>query len=170
MFNQGASWYGYTNGSAPTSISDVQKYIEYFNINSGSGEVPAIQSVVIPQVSGGEDSEGNAIVRYNFTTLTIPSGTISGEAYYTWFIPDDSIGGTSSGDRQTVIDVSFGQGPNTFSPEIMDSGLYNFNPIVNPGGNFINGSYRVYSTNSIGSGFFFDNEGTTIYFKGNTVT
>ena len=170
MFNAGAGFYGFTNGSGPTSNSDISDYIQYFNSNAGSGGVPSIISVAIPQTGGGVDSEGNPITQYNFTTVQIPAGLVNGDAYYTWLIPDDSIGGTSSGRRQTKIDVSYGQGPNTFSVENMDGTLYNtYGAVVNPGGSFISGSYRMYTTNTIGSGFYYDNTGTIIYFKGNTV-
>ena len=171
MFNAGAGFYGFTNGSGPTSNSDISNYIQYFNSNAGSGGVPSIISVSIPQTGGGVDAEGNPVVQYNFTTVQIPAGTVNGDAYYTWLIPDDSIGGTSSGRRQTKIDVSYGQGPNTFNVENMDPVVYNnYGTVVNPGGSFISGSYRMYTTNTIGSGFYFDNTGTIIYFKGNTVT
>ena len=53
----------------------------------------------------------------------------------------------------------------------MGSTLYNIGVVVNPGGNFINGSYRMYSTNTTGSGFYYDgNDINSVYFKGNTIT
>jgi hypothetical protein len=170
MDNQGASWFGYSNSLTPTDIDDIQDYLDFFSLSAGTGSVPEIITQTIPQTGGGTDSEGNSIVQYNFVTTEVPSGTVSGNAYYTWLIPDDSIGGTGSGNRQTNIDVSFGNGPNTFVNETMDSVVYDYGTIVNPGGPFANGTYRMYSTNTIGSGFYFDNTSTTIYFKGNTVT
>ena len=107
MFNQGASWYGFSNSSTPTSDADLTDYVDYFNLNAGTGNVPAIKSSNIPQASGGNDSFGNAIEIYKFETTEIRSGTVNGNAWYTWLIPDDSIGGTSSGNRQLEIEVSF---------------------------------------------------------------
>lgn len=169
MFGVGASWYGYSNGSGPTDINDISDYLDYYSLSAGTGGVPEIITQSIPQTGGGTDSEGNTIVQYNFVTTEIPSGTVSGNAYYTWLIPDDSIGGTGSGNRQTSIDVSFGSGPNTFVTETMASTVYDYGTVVNPGGPFANGTYRMYSTNTVGSGFYLDNTSTTIYFKGNTV-
>jgi len=170
MFSQDASFYGYNSGTQPTDIDDVIDYVNFFAISAGTGGVPNVVPVTIPQSTGGVDSEGNDIEQYNFTTIEIPSGTIIGDAYYTFLIPDESIGGIGSGNRQTVIEVSFGNGPNTFGTEATSATLYNYGTIVNPGGQFANGTYRLYSTNSIGSGLFYDNTSTTIYFKGGIVT
>lgn len=173
MFGISSSFYGFTNGSGPTNINDVEDYLDFYIASAGTGNVPAIISQTIPQTTtGGNDSEGNAIIQYNFTTIEVASGTISGDAYYTFLIPDESIGGTSSGNRQTNIDVSNGTGANSFTspPPTMDSTVYNYGTVVNPGGVFENGTYRLYSTNTVGSGLYFNNTSTTLYFKGNTVT
>jgi hypothetical protein len=169
MFGQGASWYGYNAGSGPTSIGDIEKYLDFYVLSAGTGSVPTIISQVIPQSTGGVDSEGNSIVQYNFLTTEVSAGTISGDAYYSWLIPEESIGGSGTSNRQTHIDLSFGAGPNTFTPESMSATVYNYGTVTNPGGPFANGTYRFYSPNTIGSGFYLDNTSTTIYFKGNTV-
>ena len=52
----------------------------------------------------------------------------------------------------------------------MSATQYNYGTIVNPGGPFANGTYRLYSPNTIGGGLYFNNTSTTLYFKGNTVT
>ena len=171
MFNTRGNFnfYGYSNASVITQTQDIIDYLSFYNLNAGVGNVPAIISSPIPQSSGGVDSFGNSIIRWNFETMEVSPGTAPGDGYYTLLIPDDSIGGTSSGNRQTIVDFSFGQGPNTFSQEVMDPGLFALGPVVNPGGHFLPGSYRVYTTNVTGSGFFFDNSSETIYFKGNTV-
>ena len=172
MYGESASFYGFTNGSGPTNISDVQDYIDFYIASAGTGNVPSIISQTIPQSAGGTDSEGNSIVQYNFTTIEVPSGTVPGNAYYSFLIPDDSIGGISSGDRQTLIDVSNGLGPNSFAspPSSMSETVYEYGTVVNPGGPFANGTYRLYTTNTIGSGLYFNNSSTTLYFKGNSVT
>jgi len=170
MFNNGASsFYGFTNGSTITSIADAELYMDFYTANAGSGGVPSIVTLSIPQSSGGNDSFGNSIVQYNFTTIEISSGTVSDDAYYTFFIPAESIGGASTTNRQTKIDVSDGDGQNTFTTSNMPSSLYNLGTITNPGGSYDNGTYRVYTTNTTGGGFYYDNTSTTLYFKGNTV-
>lgn len=166
MFNQGASWYGFSNSSTPTSDADLADYVDYFNLNAGTGNVPAIKSSNIPQASGGNDSFGNAIEIYKFETTEIRSGTVNGNAWYTWLIPDDSIGGTSSGNRQLEIEVSFGQGANNLSAKVMEVSYTGFT-VVNPTG-FLNGTYRIYTTNP-SQEFRLDNTSTAIYFKGGLV-
>jgi len=167
--DEGASFYGFNVGIPPQNEADVRKYMEYYSLFGGEGTVPSIISIPIPQVGGGVDSEGNEIVKYNFTTTQIASGLVPEQAWYTFIIPDDSIGGTSSGLRQKSIDVSYGQGPNTFNTEQMSQTFYNYQPVVNPGGAYIAGSYRMYTTFT-SEPFFLDNAGITIYFKGNTVS
>ena len=166
MFNQGASWYGFSNSSTPTSDADLADYVDYFNINAGTGNVPAIKSSNIPQASGGNDSFGNAIEIYKFETTEIRSGTVNGNAWYTWLIPDDSIGGTSSGNKQLEIEVSFGQGANNLSAKVMEVSYTGFT-VVNPTG-FLNGTYRIYTTYP-SQEFRLDNTSTAIYFKGGLV-
>ena len=169
MFGEDTTFYGFTNGLQPQNVNDVLKYMEYFSTFEGQGNIPLIIQIPIPQVGGGVDSEGNEIVQYNFTTTQIASGTVPEQAWYTFIIPDDSIGGTSSGNRQFSIDFSDGNGPGTFETAIMTQEYYNFEPVVNPGGVYVNGSYRMYTTFT-SEPFFLDNTGKTLYFKGNTVT
>ena len=169
MFNNGASFFGFTNGSGPTSAGDIETYMDYYSASAGTGNVPSIITQTIPQTTtGGNDSEGNAIIQYNFTTVEIASGTINSNAWYTWLIPDESIGGSGSGNRQISIDLSFGQGPNTFTTQTMASTYYAYS-VTSPGGAFQSGTYRMYTTYA-STPFRRDNSSTTMYFKGNTVS
>jgi len=168
MFNEGASWYGFGNGSGPIGAGDVSTYLDFYNLSGGTGGVPSVITQTIPQTGGGTDSEGNAIVQYNFLTTEISAGTITGNAWYSWLIPDESIGGAGSGNRQISIDLSFGQGPNTFVTETMSPTYYAYF-ISNPGGTFAPGTYRLYTTYQ-STPFYRDNTSTTMYFKGNTVS
>jgi hypothetical protein len=167
MNNNGSTFFGFTNSDSPSVSSDLQTYLNFYSTNAGSGGVPSIITQTIPQSSGGVDVEGNAIVQYNFTTTEVPGGTVLGNAWYTWLIPDDSIGGTSSGNRQLSIDYSNGNGPNTFTIVNMTSVIYGLS-VTNPGGSFANGTYRMYTTYAI-QNFKLDNTINTIYFKGNTI-
>jgi hypothetical protein len=168
MFGAGSTtFFGFTNTTAPSNNSDVEKYLDYFSLSGGTGGVPSIVTQTIPQIGGGTDSEGNTIVQYNFLTTEINSGTISGNAWYTWVIPDESIGGLLSNNRQTSIDLSFGAGPTTFTVKNTASSVYTYF-VTNPGGSFANGRYRLYTT-YVDASFYLNNSSTTIYFKGNTV-
>jgi hypothetical protein len=168
MNGVGATFFGFTNNVPPSSNFDIEAYLDYFTANAGTGGVPAIITQTIPQTTtGGNDSFNNAIIQYNFLTTEILAGTVTENAWYTWVIPDESIGGISSGNRQTVIDLSFGTGPTTFSSKNTSSSVYTFT-VTNPGGAFAVGTYRLYTTFNDPS-FNLNNSLTTIYFKGNTV-
>ena len=169
MFNNGASFYGFNNGSGPTSVADIETYMDYYSLNAGTGNVPSIVTQTIPQSSGGQDSFNNAILQYNFVTTKITAGTVNGDAWYTWLIPDDSIGGTGSGNKQLSIDLSYNAGPQGFITETMSSTFYNYGTIVNPGGSFAPGSYRMYTTYP-SQPFSRDNTSADMYFKGTSPT
>ena len=166
MFNAGASWYGFTNGTGPTSDADVASYMSYFNQNAGSGLVPAVVSAPIPQSSGGNDSFNNPIEIYKFETTELRSGTVNGNAWYTWLIPDDSIGGPGTPNRVLEIEISYGQGPNTLTPRLMEVSYTGFT-VVNPTG-FLPGTYRLYSSHP-DEVTRLDNSTIAIYFKGGLV-
>lgn len=169
MNGQGqTNFFGFSTSTTIADNTDVTDYVSFFSASAGTGSIPSVISQTIPQSTGGNDSEGNSITQYNFTTIEVASGTITGDAYYSFLIPDESIGGTGSGNRQTVIDVSNGQGPNTFVTSANSPSVY-AGTVVNPGGPFVNGTYRLYTTNTIGSGLYFNNSSNTLYFKGNTV-
>lgn len=166
MFNAGASWYGFTNGSGPTSSSDLGSYLSYYNQNAGTGNVPSIVTATVPQTGGGTDSFGNNIEQYKFVTTEISSGTVSGDAWYTWIIADESIGGAGTANRVREIEESFGQGSSNLTARSLTSSYYSYT-VTNPTG-FANGTYRIYTTFS-SQQFRLDNSSTTIYFKGGLV-
>lgn len=166
MFNAGASWYGFTNGSGPTSSSDLGSYLSYYNQNAGTGNVPSIVTATVPQSGGGNDSFGNAIEQYKFVTTEINSGTVSGDAWYTWIIADESIGGAGTANRVREIENSNGQGSSNLTARSLTSSYYTYT-VTNPTG-FANGTYRIYTTYS-SQDFRLDNSSTTLYFKGGLV-
>ena len=118
--------------------------MSYFNQNAGSGLVPGIKQANIPQSSGGNDSFNNPIEIYKFETTELRAGTVNGNAWYTWLIPDDSIGGPGTPNRVLEIEISYGQGPNTLTPRLMETSYTGFT-VVNPTG-FLPGTYRLYSS------------------------
>jgi hypothetical protein len=166
MFNAGASWYGFTNAGGPTSDSDVATYMSYYNQNAGTGLVPAIKQANIPQSSGGNDSFNNPIEIYKFETTEVRAGTVNGNAWYTWLIPDDSIGGPGTPNRVIEIEVSYGAGANNLTPRVMEATYTNYT-VVNPTG-YLPGTYRLYTTNP-SQETRLDNTSTAIYFKGGLV-
>jgi hypothetical protein len=168
MFNAGASFYGFNSGSGPTSGSDIETYMDYYSANAGSGGVPNIIQLTVPQSSGGNDSYGNAKVQYNFETYLISSGTYSENAWYSFLIPEEAIGGAGTSNRQTYMDVSYGQGQNTFTNVGPLTSTYYAYSVTNPGGSFQDGTYRLYTTYS-DQAFRIDNTSQSLYFKGGTV-
>ena len=166
MFNAGAAWYGFTNGTGPTSNSDVASYMSYYNQNAGSGLVPSIIQSTIPQSSGGNDSFNNPIEIYKFETTELRAGTVNGNAWYSWLIPDDSIGGPGTANRVLEIEVSYGAGANNLTPRVMEASYTGYN-VVNPTG-YLPGTYRLYTTNP-SEEMRLDNTSIAIYFKGGLV-
>ena len=141
--------------------------MDYYSANQGTGNVPVVKSQIIPQASGGNDSFNNAIQQYNFVTTKVTQGTVTGSAWYTWLIPDNSIGGVGTTDRQLSIDLSFNAGPQGFVTETMSSTFYRL-LVINPGGIFAPGQYRLYTTYS-STPFSRNNSNGDLYFKGNQV-
>ena len=171
MFNNGATgFFGFNNGSGPTSSNEIRTYMNYYSANQGTGNVPLVISQTIPQTSGGNDSFNNAIQQYNFVTTKVTQGTVAGNAWYTWLIPDDSIGGVGTTDRLLSIDLSFNNGPQGFVTETMSSTFYNIGPMifVVGSGAFAAGQYRLYTTYS-SQPFSRNNTNGDLYFKGNLV-
>jgi hypothetical protein len=171
MFNNGATgFFGFNNGSGPTSSNEIRTYMDYYSVNQGTGNVPLVISQTIPQASGGNDSFNNAIQQYNFVTTKVTQGTVAGNAWYTWLIPDDSIGGVGTTDRQLSIDLSFNNGPQGFTTETMSSTFYNIGPMifVVGSGAYAAGQYRLYTT-YLSQPFSRNNTNGDLYFKGNLV-
>jgi hypothetical protein len=155
MNNNSASWYGFTYEiGGPTSSSDIETYMDYFSSNAGSGGLPQIYTTNIPQ----DD--------YLFDEITINSGTVSETAWYTFLIPDESIGGSGTSNRAVGIELKIGGG--SFSEKTMVSTWYQYT-VSNPGGSFQPGTYRLYSTYS-DYAFKLDNSSISYTFRGSDIT
>lgn len=164
MLSQGQTWGGF-NLSSPSINqtlfnTQLNKYIDYSGWTSG--ELPSIRSQIIPQVSGGLDSFGNAITAYNFTTHEIPANTINDTAWFTWIIPDIGINGL----KQNEIGFNFANVPNNLISSTMNSTIYDLT-INYTGSTLPIGTYRVYTTKP--STIFRTNNLNNIYFKGTQV-
>jgi hypothetical protein len=166
MFNNGQTFYGFTNGTAPALNQN--KFNQELNIYvdfSGwtSGLFPSIINQDVPQTTGGNDSFGNAIVAYNFKTTKVDKNTVSGKAWYTWMIPT----GMTNGLYQTKIDYSVSSPsmpPTTVNTEPTIYSYY----FTYSGTTIPQTTYRVYTTYP-STNFNLLNT-SDIYFKGNTVS
>lgn len=155
MNNNSASWYGFTfEIGGPTSSSDIETYMDYYSSNAGTGGLPQIYTTNIPQ----DD--------YLFDEITIDAGTVSETAWYTFLIPDESIGGSGTSNRAVGIELKEGGG--SFSEKTMVSTWYQYT-VSNPGGSFQPGTYRLYSTYS-DYAFKLDNSSISYTFRGSDIT
>lgn len=122
-------------GFGPTTDEEITNYMKFFAINEGIGNVPNIISIEIPQTGS---------TQFLFDEVTIEAGLIGEEAWYTFFIPDDSIGGVGTSNRVTKINIKEGFGDST--EKVMSSTWYNTIKSINPDDRYIAGTYRMYST------------------------
>lgn len=166
MFNNGQTFYGFTNSSAPALNQSIfnNQLNTYVNFSGWtSGLFPSIINQDVPQTTGGSDSFGNPIVAYNFKTTQVSANTVSGKAWYTWIIPT----GVTNGLYQKKIDYS------TSSPS-MPPTTVNTEPTIYSyyftytGSTIPQTTYRVYTTYP-STNFNLLNT-SSIYFKGNTVS
>jgi hypothetical protein len=166
LFDQGSSFFGFTNGSQPSQTqaafnSDMNNYVNFTGWTSGS--FPNIIQQTVPQTSGGVDSFGNAISQYNFLTTEVPANTISGSGWFTWIIPINLTGNLI----QTEIDLNVLSNPNSLTVVSMEPTIYQ-NTFTYTGNVLTPGVYRVYTT--FPSGVFNINNNENIYFRGNSVS
>lgn len=167
MLDKGSGFYGFTNGFGPDTNSPTQFNIdmnEYVSYSGWTNNFPSVRSQLIPIVSGGLDTFGNAKFAYNFTTHQVPIGTVQGLAWYTWII----MTGDTGGGIQKSISLTTEGNPNTLTNVFMDTKISN-NTFVYTGSTIPTGTYRVYTTWA-STPFQIDNSSTNIFFKGDTVS
>jgi hypothetical protein len=166
MQSQGVNFFGFSNGVAPsTNQVDFENEINTYLNYSGwtSGELPDVQILTYPTVPypTGNDTYGNQMTSYNFLTRRISASTISGPAWYTFFISS----GYTNGLYQKSIDVGT-QSQNIFT-EINNNSVYytiDFELIQN----VYRAPYtRMYTT--FPSPEFLLNNTQNIYFKGSVI-
>jgi hypothetical protein len=166
LFDQGSSFFGFTNGSQPSQIpttfnDDMNNYVNFTGWTSGS--FPSIIQQTVPQTTGGVDSFGNTITQYNFLTTEVPANTINGSGWFTWIIPINLTGNLI----QTEIDLNVLSNPNSLTVVSMEPTIYQ-NTFTYTGNVLTPGVYRVYTT--FPSGVFNINNNENIYFRGNSVS
>jgi len=181
MFNEGSSFFGFTNATQPSSvsgtfISDMTKYINFsgwssgefprpiktsitFNLNSTTGLT--VNQTPINGVSYGLDQYGNLITFNEFLTVKVPKGTCNDKAWYTWIVP------TWFTNYQYQISIDLGKGdPNTMSQIKTNPTIYQ-NSVFYSGGTIGHTTFRVY-TSYPSQNFELENN-IDLYFKGSTI-
>ena len=166
MYDGGSNFFGFTNNSQPAQNQnqfniDMNKYVDF--IGWTNGQFPTIINQFVPQQSGGVDSFGNQIVRYNFLTTEIPQGTIDVNAWYTWIIPIS----LTNNQTQTAIDVNVDGDPNSLVTVLTENTINTYT-FTYTGNTIQPVTYKVYTT--FPSRIFALNNNQSIYFRGNTVS
>jgi hypothetical protein len=143
------SFFGWSNGLGPDNTSDLVKYLEMYANNSVSGLTAEVTST-IPQ---------SGATQYLFDEIIINQGTVNENAWYTFFIPQSSIGGSNNRMTQLEQGTSSSYGTViTLNPTYYDLGLVSF------GGT----DYRCY-TSFTSQSLRLNNTSTSLYFRGKTV-
>jgi hypothetical protein len=127
--------------------------MEMFANNSVNGLL--WYEINIPQTGTGQ---------YLFEEIVIPQSTISENAWYTFFIPEDAIGGSQN--RLTQLEQGFSSSYGNIIN--LEPTVYNFGPINYDGPTFENKNYRVY-TSWIDQALRLNNSSDTLYFKGKQI-
>jgi hypothetical protein len=167
MVSQGSTWKGFN--VVPTAPSTVQAtfdaqmnaYLSYSGWTNGNE--PQFLQAPISTTSGGVDNYGNAIVAYKFQTTQIPAAYFSATTWITVFV---STGATNG---QKYSTINNGTSPGGMTSKTM-SNTYN-SLIINYSGstNIPAGTYRMYSTYSVGTSFQISPAGLPNYFQGGTL-
>lgn len=166
MLSGGSNFFGFSNASQPTQSgttfnTDMNRYVDFTGWTNGV--FPTIRTQSVPQVSGGFDTFGNAIVRYNFLTTEILEDSIGGNAWYTWIIPML----LTNNETQVLIDVNTSNNPNLLTGVATESTISQYT-FTYTGSTIPNVTYKVYTTfpNTI----FKITDSQNIYFRGNATT
>ena len=181
MYNQGSSFFGFTNGTQPSSnpatfITDMYAYINFSGWSSGEFPRPIKTSITfnlgsttgltvnqtpINGISYGLDQYGN-LIRFNeFLTAKVPQNTTGDKAWYTWVIP------TWFTNSQYQLEINLGNGnPNTLVSIKMNPTIYE-NSVFYTGVTIGHTTFRVYTSYPSQNFELINN--TDIYFKGSVV-
>jgi len=121
----------------------------------------------VSQTSGGFDSFGNAIVAYTFETIEVPANTVTGDIWYSIWVPHSLLDNSSK--VYSTIQVNFNGSPTSLTSLTTDSTLRSID-VVYTGTNWPNTTYRVFSNNggyNQGSSGVLDT--TENYFRGGSL-
>ena len=164
MYDSGSTFYGFAYNSQPSTGFDITTFMDWPGWFDGTA--PTVIEQTIPQTSGGVDDFGNGIVQYNFLTTRVPRNTAS-NAWYIWLIPQSQIGGSSN--RQRNIEYNVNSVPSGFISQPMTSTVYEIAANYT-GSNWVNDTYRMYTTHP-GQAFSITNNNTDdIFFRGGLIS
>lgn len=181
MYNEGSSFFGFTNGTQPSSdpatfITDMYSYINFsgwssgefprpiktsitFNLNSTTGLT--VNQTPINGISYGLDEYGNLITYYEFLTTKVSKNTTQSKAWYTWIIP------TWFTNSQYQLAIDLGDGDPTAMTQIkMNPTIYQ-NSVFYSGVTIGHTTFRVY-TSYPSQNFELENN-VDLYFKGSVI-
>lgn len=163
MYNNGSTFYGFGLDYAPTTDSDVTLFMDWPGWFDGTA--PTVIETEVPQTTGGLDTYGNLKNEFNFVTTKVPQGTAT-DAWYIWLIPQSMLGGEDK--RQTYIGYNINNSPSSFTSQPMTSSIYQYGGDYT-GVNWVNDTYRMYTTHPGLAFSISTNDIRSIYFKGDTV-
>lgn len=163
LLGQGnTQFFGFGYGTPPLIDVEMNRYLKMF-VNGSVAGLPAVITQEVPQTTGGFDSFNNPMMEYNFLTTKVSAGTVSEDAWYTWFIPDSLI------NNGIQTEISFGYQNSPFiingvltNPTIWQQS-FNYNGVT-----YFNGFYKTYTTFP-STEFFLNNTSYDIYFRGLTI-
>jgi hypothetical protein len=139
---------GFTNAYFPTSSDALHAYMQLF----AEDLVGGLQWYPISIPSTGDRA-------YLFDEISLPAGTVPEKAWYTFVIPDESMGGNILTQIEKGTTSSYG------TTIHLESSLYNFGTVNYTGPLFANKNYRFYSTWS-DQALRLDNTSEALYFRG----
>lgn len=122
---------GFNSASFPTTTESIRLYMELFA--GGSVDGLLWYEIQIPQWGPN---------LFLFEEIIIPQNTISENAWYTFFIPQESLGDPEN----RLLEISYGTSPTSNTDFDLENTLYDFGPVYYDGDTFIEGNYRIYST------------------------
>jgi hypothetical protein len=165
MQSQGLSFFGFSNGVAPSTNqvdfeNEMNAYLNYSGWSSGELISFELQYPNVPYPSGN-DFYGNPMLPYNFMTTVIPTSSNTGPSWYTFFITSTYTDGL----YQKSIDIGIGA-PNIFSQVNNNSTYYNIDFTSKIGNRYIQSTRMYTSFPSIE--FLLDNT-QNLYFKGSVI-
>ena len=172
MFQQlggSASWYGFqSNGTGGVNATGLQTYMDWPGFVTGTtNNTNGTIQVSVPQSGGGVDSFGNAISQYAFVTAEVPTNTVTGNIFYSIFVPHSLLNNSTK--VYSEILVNYLGSPNSLSALGTDPTLRVIDVVYN-GPNWPNTTYRVFSG---GGGYNQGSPGVTDtnanYFKGGSL-
>ena len=168
--NGATTWYGFQGGTGVNgaNASQLELYMDWpGHVTGTTNNLNGTILGNVSQTSGGFDSFGNAIVAYTFETIEVPANTVTGDIWYSIWVPHSLLDNSSK--VYSTIQVNFNGSPTSLTSLTTDSTLRSID-VVYTGTNWPNTTYRVFSNNggyNQGSSGVLDT--TENYFRGGSL-